>query len=68
MRNSYKEISLSSNIMECSEIHRRFVEYYQNIGFQCLPRAPMMHPSFPMSFVMSAGLVQVGEQHIVSLN
>ena len=45
--------------MRYFEIRRRFVEYYQNLGFQLLPRAPMMHPSIPMSFVMSAGLVQV---------
>ena len=45
--------------MRCSEIRRRFVEYYQKLDFQLLPRAPMMHPSIPMSFVMSAGLVQV---------
>lgn len=45
--------------MNCSEIHRRFVDYYTQYGFQYLPRAPMMHPSIPMSFVMSAGLVQV---------
>ena len=45
--------------MDCSEIRQKFVAYYQNLGFQLLPRAPMMHPSIPMSFVMSAGLVQV---------
>lgn len=45
--------------MRCAEIRRRFVEYYQNLGFQLLPRAPMLHESIPMSFVMSAGLVQV---------
>lgn len=45
--------------MRCAEIRRRFVDYYHNLGFQLLPRAPMLHPSIPMSFVMSAGLVQV---------
>jgi alanyl-tRNA synthetase len=45
--------------MDCAEIRQKFVEYYQNLGFQLLPRAPMLHPSIPMSFVMSAGLVQV---------
>jgi alanyl-tRNA synthetase len=29
------------------------------MGYQSLPRAPMIDPSIPMSFVMSAGLVQV---------
>lgn len=42
-----------------TEIRKRFVEHYQNIGFESLPRAPMLHPSIPLSFVMSAGLVQV---------
>lgn len=45
--------------MTCQEIRHRFVEYYQNLGFEYLPPAPMMHESIPMSFVMSAGLVQV---------
>lgn len=45
--------------MECSEIRQRFVSYYQEHGFDLLPRAPMLHPSIPMSFVMSAGLEQV---------
>ena len=45
--------------MQCAEIRQKFVEYYEKLGFQFLPRAPMMHPSIPMSFVMSAGLVQV---------
>ncbi len=45
--------------MDCAEIRRRFVKYYQNCGFQLLPRVPMLHPSIPMSFVMSAGLVHV---------
>jgi hypothetical protein len=43
--------------MPCAEIRQKFVQYYQNLGFQLLPRAPMMHPSIPMSFVMSAGIV-----------
>lgn len=45
--------------MNASEIRRRFVDYYKELGFCLLPRAPMLHPSIPMSFVMSAGLVQV---------
>jgi len=45
--------------MEFNEIRSRFVNYYTECGFELLPRAPMMHPSIPMSFVMSAGLVQV---------
>lgn len=45
--------------MNSNEIRSRFVDFYEELGFQLLPRAPMLHPSIPMSFVMSAGLVQV---------
>ncbi|MBE2220699.1 MAG: hypothetical protein IAF02_04120 [Anaerolineae bacterium] len=45
--------------MQPQEVRRRFVSFYQKRGFQLLPPAPMIHPSIPMSFVMSAGLVQV---------
>ncbi|MCI5129115.1 MAG: hypothetical protein D3907_11580 [Candidatus Electrothrix sp. AUS3] len=47
--------------MTFAEIQKKFVAYYQNAGFQQLPRASMLHPSIPLSFVMSAGLVQVEE-------
>lgn len=45
--------------MNIAEIRQRFVGYYESMGFQSLPSAPMIDPSIPMSFVMSAGLVQV---------
>lgn len=45
--------------MKSIEIRRRFEDYHKNQGFVPLPRAPMLHPSIPMSFVMSAGLVQI---------
>ncbi len=45
--------------MNVLEIRQRFVEYYEKRDFHLLSRAPMLHPSIPMSFVMSAGLVQV---------
>ena len=45
--------------MNSAEIRRRFIEYYKRLGFLLLPRAPLLHPSIPMSFVMSAGLAQV---------
>ena len=44
--------------MDCAEIRQRVVEYYQQRGYQLLPRAPMLHPSIPISFVMSAGRTQ----------
>ncbi len=40
-------------------IRQRFVEYYAAQDYRLLPRAPMIDPSIPMSFVMSAGLVQI---------
>jgi alanyl-tRNA synthetase len=45
--------------MDSVEIRERFTDYFENMGYQSLPRAPMIDPSIPMSFVMSAGLVQV---------
>lgn len=42
-----------------ANIRHQFIQYYQDKGFIRLPRASMLHPSIPMSFVMSAGLVQV---------
>jgi len=41
------------------EICRRFVEHYLSLGFDQLVRAPLLHPSVPMSYIMSAGLPQV---------
>lgn len=45
--------------MQREIIHQRFLDYYAKLGFQVSYRAPMLHPSVPMSFVMSAGLVQI---------
>jgi alanyl-tRNA synthetase len=45
--------------MKHGEIRQRFEDYYKSLGFYQLPRAPLLHPSIPMSFVMSAGLVQI---------
>jgi len=45
--------------MDSVEIRQRFTDYYKDMGYRSLPRAPMIDPSIPMSFVMSAGLVQV---------
>lgn len=45
--------------MQCHEIRHSFVAYYRRLGFRVLPRAPILHDSVPMSFVMSAGLVQI---------
>jgi alanyl-tRNA synthetase len=45
--------------MKSFEISDRFVHYYQSNGFELLPSASLLDPSIPMTFVMSAGLVQV---------
>ncbi len=45
--------------MDSFEISDRFIQYYQDIGFELLPSASLLDPAIPMTFVMSAGLVQV---------
>lgn len=45
--------------MDCRDIRQRFIDFFSQQEFLLLPAAPMLHPSIPMSFVMSAGLVQV---------
>ena len=45
--------------MGYTEIRKLFLSYYTELNFTSLPRAKMLHPSIPMSFVMSAGLVQI---------
>jgi len=45
--------------MRTSEIRQRFIDFYKAEDYRLLPRASMLDDSIPMSFVMSAGLVQV---------
>ena len=45
--------------MHTQTISERFVRYYKNLGFKELPGTSLLHPSIPMTFVMSAGLAQV---------
>jgi alanyl-tRNA synthetase len=45
--------------MDCRKIQQHFIDFFAQQQFVLLPAAPMLHPSIPMSFVMSAGLVQV---------
>jgi len=42
-----------------AEVRNSFIRHYETLEFRHLPRASMLHPSIPMSFVMSAGLVQI---------
>ncbi len=44
--------------MRSPAISQTFLDYYQGKGFSVLPSASLLHPSIPMSFVMSAGLPQ----------
>jgi alanyl-tRNA synthetase len=53
--------------MRTSEIRQRFIDYYKAEDYWLLPRASMLDDSIPMSFVMSAGLVQV-EQSLAKQN
>jgi alanyl-tRNA synthetase len=45
--------------MHAATVCNLFVNYYQEKGHQLLSSASLLDPSIPMSFVMSAGLVQV---------
>jgi alanyl-tRNA synthetase len=41
------------------EISKGFLDYYQSCAYDVIPGSSLLDPSVPMSFVMSAGLVQV---------
>lgn len=45
--------------MKSSEIASVFVDFFKSQGFDLLPQSSLLDPSIPMSFVMSAGLVQI---------
>ena len=45
--------------MECNSISRAFLSLHEADGFKTLPAASLLHSSAPMSFVMSAGLIQI---------
>jgi alanyl-tRNA synthetase len=45
--------------MQLSEISPLFVDHFKRKGFASLPGGSLLHPSIPMTFVMSAGLAQV---------
>lgn len=46
-------------MIDQDKIRQLFIDHYGDQGYELLPRAKLLHPSIPMSFVMSAGLVQV---------
>ncbi len=45
--------------MECDQISKAFLSLHKAGGFKVLPAASLLHSSVPMSFVMSAGLIQI---------
>lgn len=45
-----------------TDIRSAWLDYYQSLGFNKISGAPLVHPLFPMSFNMSAGLVQLDPQ------
>lgn len=45
--------------MTISHIAEQFLSFYKSKGAEVLSSAPLIHPLFPMSFNMSAGLVQL---------
>lgn len=41
------------------DVKKEWINYYRSLGYSILQSAPLIHPLFPMSFNMSAGLVQL---------
>jgi len=50
---------LDRSTMECNQISDNFLAMHEADGFKTLPAASLLHSSVPMSFVMSAGLIQI---------
>lgn len=46
-------------VSDYHSISEAFLALHERDGFSRLPPSPLLHPSVPMSFVMSAGLIQV---------
>ncbi len=53
------EINTSSHPYNAASISRSFLNYFESHGYKTIPGSSLLDPSVPMSFVMSAGLVQV---------
>lgn len=45
--------------LDCQAISEAFLALHEQDGFARLPPSSLLHDSVPMSFVMSAGLIQV---------
>ncbi len=46
------------NTLKVDEVGRLFLEYYRGFGYDLIPGSSLLDESVPMSFVMSAGMVQ----------
>ena len=49
----------STGALSSQDVGQTFLEYYKPYGYEVVPGSSLLDPSVPMSFVMSAGLVQV---------
>lgn len=58
MKPSVNQMSRFSNT-DCLSISNAFLRLHEKSGFKILPPSSLLHPSVPMSFVMSAGLIQI---------
>ncbi len=54
-----KNIISDESPFSSNKVGQCFLNYYQNLGYKILPGSSLLDPSVPMTFVMSAGLVQV---------
>ena len=52
------ETKSSQKAMSVEEVGERFLDYYQRLGYEIIPGSSLLDDSVPMSFVMSAGMVQ----------
>ncbi|MDD4964103.1 MAG: hypothetical protein PHI11_09320 [Gallionella sp.] len=50
---------INSSLPDCHSISEAFLALHEQDGFSRLPPSSLLHDSVPMSFVMSAGLIQV---------
>jgi alanyl-tRNA synthetase len=53
------EVVSTRQALSSAQVGQTFLEYYKADGFEVIPGSSLLDPSVPMSFVMSAGLVQV---------
>jgi alanyl-tRNA synthetase len=53
------EIDQPNHPRSAISISQSFLDYFESRGYKTIPGSSLLDPSVPMSFVMSAGLVQV---------